>query len=100
MLKAQLAAGLAATALTAGSALAQTSPAPTQPAGSGQIMTQMTPGLMRGSLLVGVDVYGAGTQKIGDIDEVLVGQGRQDPGCCRRSRRLPGHWREGHRHSL
>jgi sporulation protein YlmC with PRC-barrel domain len=68
MQKLQLAAGLAATALMAGAALAQTSPAPTQPAGSGQVITQMTPDLMR------VDIYGADNQKIGDIDEVLVGK--------------------------
>jgi sporulation protein YlmC with PRC-barrel domain len=74
MLKMQLAAGLAATALLTGSALAQTSPAPTQPAGSGQVITQMTPDLMRGSQLMGVDVYGAYNQKIGDVDEVLVGK--------------------------
>jgi sporulation protein YlmC with PRC-barrel domain len=74
MLKMHLAAGLAATALMAGSAMAQTSPAPTQPAGSGQIITQMTPDLMRGSQLMGVDVYGADNQKIGDVDEVLVGK--------------------------
>jgi sporulation protein YlmC with PRC-barrel domain len=67
----QLAAGLAATALLAGSALAQTT-APTQPAGPGQVMTQMPPDLMRGSQLMGIDVYGADNQKIGDIDEVLV----------------------------
>src|ERR687898_1076500 len=71
MLKMQLAAGLAAAALMTGTALAQTS-APTQPAGAGQIMTQMPQDLMRGSRLMGVDVYGADNQKIGDIDEVLV----------------------------
>lgn len=76
MLRMQLAAGLAATALLAGSALAQTT-APTQPAGPGQVMTQMPPDLMRGSQLMGIDVYGADNQKIGDIDEVLVDrQGR------------------------
>jgi sporulation protein YlmC with PRC-barrel domain len=74
MQKLQLAASLAATALMAGSALAQTSPTPTQPAGSGQVITQMTPDLMRGSKLTGIDVYGADNQKIGDIDEVLVGK--------------------------
>jgi len=46
MLKMHLAAGLAATALMAGSASAQTT-APTQPAGSGQVMTQMPQDLMR-----------------------------------------------------
>jgi sporulation protein YlmC with PRC-barrel domain len=71
MLKMQLAAGLAATTLLAGSALAQTT-APTQPAGPGQVMTQMPRDLMRGSQLMGIDVYGADNQKIGDIDEVLV----------------------------
>ena len=71
MLKMKLAAGLAATALMAGTAMAQTS-APTQPAGAGQIMTQMPQDLMRGSRLMGIDVYGADNQKIGDIDEVLV----------------------------
>src|SRR5918998_5145867 len=71
MLKMKLAAGLAAAALMSGTALAQTS-APTQPVGGGQIMTQMPQDLMRGSRLMGVDVYGADNQKIGDIDEVLV----------------------------
>src|SRR3712207_1963628 len=71
MLKMQLAAGLAAAALMAGTAMAQTS-APTQPAGPGQVMTQMPQDLMRGSRLMGIDVYGADNQKIGDIDEVLV----------------------------
>src|SRR4051812_16901015 len=71
MLKMRLAAGLAVTALMAGSALAQTT-TPTQPAGPGQVMTQMPPDLMRGSQLMGIDVYGADNQKIGDIDEVLV----------------------------
>lgn len=71
MMRMHLAAGLAATALLAGSALAQTT-APTQSAGPGQVMTQMPPDLMRGSKLMGIDVYGADNQKIGDIDEVLV----------------------------
>jgi sporulation protein YlmC with PRC-barrel domain len=72
MLKMRLGASLAAAALLTGSALAQTSPATTQPAGSGQVLTQMSPELMRGSKLTGLDVYGADNQKIGDIDEVLV----------------------------
>ena len=71
MLKMKLAAGLAATALMAGTAFAQTQ-APTAPAGSGQVMTQMPQDLMRGSKLMGIDVYGADNQKIGDIDEVLL----------------------------
>jgi sporulation protein YlmC with PRC-barrel domain len=71
MLKMQLSAGLAATAMLVSAALAQTT-APTQPAGPGQVMTQMPPDLMRGSQLMGIDVYGADNQKIGDVDEVLV----------------------------
>src|SRR5215207_4668309 len=76
MLKKHISIGLAAAALLTGSALAQT-PAGIQPVGSGQVMTQMPPDLMRGSQLIGTDVYGADNQKIGDIDEVLVDrQGR------------------------
>jgi sporulation protein YlmC with PRC-barrel domain len=71
MLKMQIAGGLAAAALMAGTALAQTA-APTQPAGPGQVMTQMPPDLMRGSRFIGLDVYGADNQKVGDVDEVLV----------------------------
>ncbi len=71
MLKMKLVAGLTSTALMAGAAFAQTT-APTQPAGPGQVMTQMPQDLMRGSQLMGIDVYGADNQKIGDIDEVLV----------------------------
>jgi sporulation protein YlmC with PRC-barrel domain len=71
MLKMRLAAGLAATALLAGSAMAQTS-GPTQPVGSGQILTQMPPDLMRGSSFIGLGVYGADNQKIGNVDEILV----------------------------
>jgi sporulation protein YlmC with PRC-barrel domain len=88
MLKKHLAAGLATMALMTTSALAQTSTAPAQPAtpapqtttqsstmsssGSGQIMTHMAANMMRGSKLMGVDVYGADNQKIGDIKELLV----------------------------
>jgi sporulation protein YlmC with PRC-barrel domain len=71
MLKMQIAVGLAAAALMAGTVLAQTA-APTRPAGPGQVMTQMPPDLMRGSRFIGLDVYGADNQKIGDVDELLV----------------------------
>jgi sporulation protein YlmC with PRC-barrel domain len=71
MRKAQFMAGFATVALIASAALAQTS-SPTQSAGPGQVMTQMPRDLMRGSQLMGIDVYGADNQKIGDIDEVLV----------------------------
>ncbi|HEX2134693.1 MAG TPA: PRC-barrel domain-containing protein [Microvirga sp.] len=84
MLKMHLAAGLATAALMTTAALAQTSPTPSPTAtqtqaqtasasgGSGQFITQMSPNVMRGSRLMGVDVYGSDNQKIGDIDEVLV----------------------------
>jgi len=78
MLKLHFVAGLAASALIAGAALAQQSPAPAQnqgsaaSAGTGQFMTQMQPNMMRASQLVGIDVYGSDNQKIGDVDEVLV----------------------------
>jgi sporulation protein YlmC with PRC-barrel domain len=71
MLRMRLAAGLAGTALLVGTALAQT-PAPTQPGGPGQVMIQMPPDLMRGSSFIGLNVYGADNQKIGDVDEILV----------------------------
>src|SRR5215207_1860969 len=76
MLKMHLSVPLAA--LMAGSAWAQTSSAPapiqgsTVSAGSGQVLTEMQPNLMRGSKLMGIDVYGSDNQKIGDIDEVLL----------------------------
>ena len=74
MLRMHLAAPLAV--LMAGSAWAQTSPAPSQgamaTAGSGQVLTEMQPNTMRASRLMGVDVYGSDNQKIGDIDEILV----------------------------
>jgi sporulation protein YlmC with PRC-barrel domain len=43
-------------------------------AASGQLLTQMSPQQMRGSELMGVDVYGSDNEKIGDIDELIVGQ--------------------------
>jgi hypothetical protein len=58
MLKIQPAADLAATALMAGTALAQTA-TPARPAGPGQVMTKMPSNLMRGSQLIEIDVYGA-----------------------------------------
>lgn len=79
MLKTSVGLMLAATALSTGFALAQTNPpssAGSPPAmtgqASGQFLTQMQPNTMRGSKLMGVDVYGSDNQKIGDIDEVLV----------------------------
>jgi sporulation protein YlmC with PRC-barrel domain len=71
VLKTRLAAGLGMATLMLGAADAQTA-APSQPAGPGQVMTQMPANLMRASQLMGIDVYGGDNQKIGDIDEVLV----------------------------
>ena len=66
-------------------ALAQTSTAPasppstTSPGGSstasGQFMTEQSQNQWRASKLVGVDVYGADNQKIGDINEILLNKG-------------------------
>jgi sporulation protein YlmC with PRC-barrel domain len=86
MLKKHLAACAAATALMTATAIAQTTPAApaanapaasqsatTSGAAAGQ-MTQMATGQMRGSELMGVDVYGSDNQKIGEIDELIVDQ--------------------------
>jgi sporulation protein YlmC with PRC-barrel domain len=76
MLKMQIAVGLAAVVLVASTAVAQTTAA-TELAGPVQVMIQMPPALMRGSRFLGLDVYGADNQKIGDVDEILVDrQGR------------------------
>jgi sporulation protein YlmC with PRC-barrel domain len=100
MLKMHLAAGLAATALMTAAAVAQTStttaPATTggasstittggasggssttgsnqsSAAASGQLMTQMQPDMIRGSRLMGTDIYGSDNQKIGDVDDVIL----------------------------
>lgn len=86
-----LTACIAATALFGGVAIAQTTqPVPQSPpsagaptvqapsstsspaATSGQFVTEQSPNHWRASKLVGVDVYGADNQKVGDINEVLV----------------------------
>ena len=67
VLKTRLAAGLGMATLMLGAADAQTA-APSQPAGPGQVMTQMPANLMRASQLMGIDVYGDDNQKIGDIE--------------------------------
>ena len=41
-------------------------------AASGQLMTQMQPDMMRGSKLMGTDIYGSDNQKIGDLDDVIL----------------------------
>ena len=81
------AAALAATALSTGLAMAQTAPPPaaTPPAAtmaekpamspaaaSTKFMTVLPSDQMRGSKLMGVDVYGSDNAKIGDIDEVIL----------------------------
>jgi len=86
MLKNHLAAGLATAALMTTAAFAQTNPAPaggqsttatqsqstSMPGGAGQFMTQMSANLMRGSKLMGVNIYGSDNQKIGDVDDVIL----------------------------
>src|SRR3954469_1581785 len=85
MLKKHMAACLFATALTAAPALAQTSgTSPATPSGSsasssasaashsGQFMTHPQANQWRASKLVGVNIYGADHQKIGDVNDVLV----------------------------
>jgi len=94
MLKMHLAAGLAATALMTATAFAQTSTTTAPPASTGgasstmstsgsaggstgsaaagQLMTQMQPDMMRGSKLMGTDIYGSDNQKIGDLDDVIL----------------------------
>jgi sporulation protein YlmC with PRC-barrel domain len=86
MLKKHMAACLVATAFIAAPALAQTSNQPASaPAGasasapSGQFMTQMQQNQWRGSKLIGLDIYGANNEKIGDVNEVLIDrQGNAD----------------------
>jgi sporulation protein YlmC with PRC-barrel domain len=85
MLKKHMAACLFATALMAAPALAQTSgTSPAAPSGSsasssasagsqsGQFMTHPQANQWRASKLVGVNIYGADHQKIGDVNDVLV----------------------------
>ena len=86
MLRMHMAACLTATALMAGSALAQTGTPPAQgsaqgaapaqqaapPAASGKFMTQQSANQWRASQLVGLAVYGNNNERIGDINEVLL----------------------------
>src|SRR5436853_7611951 len=81
MLKKHMAACLFATALIAAPALAQTSTtspstssgaSSSSSASSGQVMTHPQANQWRASKLVGVNIYGADHQKIGDVNDVLV----------------------------
>jgi sporulation protein YlmC with PRC-barrel domain len=78
MLKRTTIALLAATVLSAGAAIAQTSTAPTAgPAASaspmnGQFVTEQSTGEFRASKFVGLNVYGADNQKIGAINEIMI----------------------------
>ncbi len=86
MLKKHMAACLVATAtLISVPAFAQstapatnppaTAPSATMPsstAGSTQFMTQMTQDQWRASKLVGLNIYGANNEKIGDVNEVII----------------------------
>lgn len=78
MLKTQIAVlAIGAAALTF-PAYAQTSSSPAQPAqpsasaGSGQFMTKQMANEWRASKFMGLDVYGANNEKIGDVSEVLL----------------------------
>lgn len=64
-------------AILAGSALAQTSPAPdpapaTVPAMGGQFLTDQATGEFRASKFVGLGIYGPDNQRIGDVNEILI----------------------------
>ncbi|MCP8940951.1 PRC-barrel domain-containing protein [Alsobacter sp. SYSU M60028] len=100
MLKTHIAACLVTTALLAGPALAQSNPpastAPATPAPtvnapaatapattapstvssssamSGQYMTQMSTDQWRASKMVGLNIYGANNEKIGDVNEIVL----------------------------
>src|SRR4051794_21137454 len=81
MLKKHMAACLFATALMAVPAVAQTGTSPSTSSGassssaaasSGQFMTHPQANQWRASKLVGVNIYGADHQKIGDVNDVLV----------------------------
>lgn len=87
MLRKHVAACLAATALMATPALAQTSTAPSGQStsqgqtasssshgGTGQFVSQMSADQFRSSKLVGLGVYGPNNERIGDINEVIVDQ--------------------------
>ncbi len=76
MLRKHMAACLTATALMAIPALAQTNTAPApqnaSSAASGKFVTQQAANHWRASKLVGVTVYGANNERIGDVNEVLI----------------------------
>src|SRR3954447_12158146 len=78
MLKKHMAACLVATALMAAPALAQTSSSSSSASSgaaasqSGHFMTPMNPDQWRGATLAGVTIYGENSEKIGDVNEVLI----------------------------
>jgi sporulation protein YlmC with PRC-barrel domain len=73
MLKKHMAACLVATAFIAAPALAQTSGSgSSSSASSGQFLNHMNADQWRASKLVGVNIYGANNEKIGDVNEVLI----------------------------
>jgi sporulation protein YlmC with PRC-barrel domain len=82
MFKKQTMLVLIGTALLTLPAAAQTGSGSSQPSASGaggaqsggavQFITQAQPGQWRASKLIGIDVYGANNEKIGDIREILL----------------------------
>jgi sporulation protein YlmC with PRC-barrel domain len=81
MLKTKIAASVIATALLAGTAMAQTnpstssSPAPSSAAsgaGSVQFISNEQGSQWRASKLMGVDIYGPNDEKVGDVNEIIL----------------------------
>ncbi len=57
---------------SSGASTTMSSTSSSSAAASGQLMTQMQPDMMRGSKLMGTDIYGSDNQKIGDLDDVIL----------------------------
>ena len=68
-----LAAALLTTALLSGAASAQTSTA-NKPAAADSVVTMHKEGEWRASKLVGINVYNEANEKIGDINDVILGK--------------------------
>ncbi len=97
-MKSFVAAALLSAAFIAGPAYAQTAQTaqPAAPAASSTDSAgtkMMLKGKWRASKLMGLDVYNDANEKLGDVNELIRGQGWQ--GQCRgdRRRRLPRHGR-------
>jgi sporulation protein YlmC with PRC-barrel domain len=67
-----LMAAAAVSGLMLSAALAQTSGAPNRGDANAQVITQQAPSQWLGSKLMGTDVIGANSEKIGDVSDVLI----------------------------